>query len=825
MCPDIAVPLPNLMRYNLRRPPCVACGLMDLLLGGYMRMNFIRQWMTGLGALAAMGLATLIGAMRSADAVAQAPAPAAPPANAVPAADRPDAPPLKLEEKDAPGVAVTFYPAGSESKPEAGDTRVSRMLALWVQEHTPATPFLPGGEFAQMQPLPPSERFVAIFEGDVNMRLRDTYTFSAEGRGKVTVSIGDKTVLTAEGDDFSKAVGEPIRLSKGKNKITVRYESPEKGDSQFRLLWMVKDEYYAHPVPPTQLSHNAGGEAVAKGMRMREGRQLLADLRCVKCHTTPHNPGALRDLARAAGEKPSPSLNDVPPTSSVVMPELKKDAPNLTEAGARLNKDWLTVWINNPHALRPEPHMPRVFVPASGDKDAIDPRAADVAAYVATLMGDQPAAAAPAPPADDATIARGGQLFTSLNCIACHEPPAGATENAPPVEGESPPPARVPLKYVKAKFKPTALTQFLLNPAAHYAYIPMPNFRFSEPDAAAVAAFLLSQAAGELPANLPAGDPAKGQALIVSAGCVNCHAVDQEKPKDYADLNEISKDGWTRGCLAADDAGRKTAPLYQLSETQRQAIVAFAATDRMSLARESPAEHSMRQVAALNCNACHARDGKESLIATIYDAQHKAMEGSYPPPKGATDEAFAPDQRAPLMTWFGEKLRPEWAAEFIAGKIDYKPRPYLHARMPAFNVDAELLSTGMAAEHGIAPRTPQYPKPDAELAAIGSKLAGKTPNEAFSCVQCHAVDKQPALNPFEAPAVNFAWSRERLLKDYYHRWVHNPLRLDPNTKMPAFEREDGKTTITTSFDGDARKQFEAIWQYLLAGREIKPPAE
>ncbi len=29
----------------------------------------------------------------------------------------------------------------------------------------------------------------------------------------------------------------------------------------------------------------------------------------------------------------------------------------------------------------------------------------------------------------------------------------------------------------------------------------------------------------------------------------------------------------------------------------------------------------------------------------------------------------------------------------------------------------------------------------------------------------------------------------------------------------------------TVYDGDARKQFEAIWQYLLAGREIKPPAE
>ena len=53
----------------------------------------------------------------------------------------------------------------------------------------------------------------------------------------------------------------------------------------------------------------------------------------------------------------------------------------------------------------------------------------------------------------------------------------------------------------------------------------------------------------------------------------------------------------------------------------------------------------------------------------------------------------------------------------------------------------------------------------------------------------------------------------------------SPIRMDPNTKMPSFERDDGKTPITTVYDGDARKQFEAIWHYLLAGREIKPPAE
>ncbi len=735
-----------------------------------------------------------------------------------PAANRPDAPPLKPQEREEQGLTVTFYPAGKEDKPEAGDTRSARMPALYVPVAAPPSPFLDIGPFT------------AVFEGNLNMRLRDSYSFSAEGSGEVVVNINDKEVFKAAGEDFTKA--EPstaVRLNKGKNKLVVRYKSLPAGNGSFRLLWTVKGENYPDPIPPMSLSHDAGAEAVAKGMRVRHGRQLVADLRCTHCHRTPEIQQTLPDWDFRHSPK-DPAAARLP---IQLMPEIGADAPDLAQAGARLNKDWMTAWINHPHALRPSAHMPRVFA-AKDDKDAIDPRAADVAAYLATLSEGAPPNA---PKSDEKTIAKGGQLFTHLHCIACHEQPGAAANVAKPAAAEpadvaadaSPAQVRVPLRFVKAKFKPAALVQFLLNPQQHYEWIPMPNFRFSQQEAEALAAFLLSEAAGELPANLPAGDPVKGKELILSSGCVNCHQTGQTRTAmKAAGLNEIAKDAWTRGCLAADAAGRKTAPQYDLTDEQRQAIVAFAASDRTSLYRDNPAEFSQRQVAAMNCAGCHARDGKESLIATTYEAEMKELEGKYPPPKGETAEAFAPDQRAPLMTWFGEKLNPEWATSFIAGEIKYKPRPYLHARMPAFPPRAAGLAAGLAAEHGEPPRSPAADpaiKPDPAQQAIGSKLMGRTPNESFSCVQCHAVAKQPPFAPFEAPAVNFMYAAERLRKDYYHRWIHNPIKLDPNTKMPAFEREDGKTTIVNVYDGDARKQFEAIWQYLLQGKEIKPPAE
>ncbi|MDB6152541.1 MAG: Trehalose utilization, partial [Chthoniobacteraceae bacterium] len=62
--------------------------------------------------------------------------------------------------------------------------------------------------------------------------------------------------------------------------------------------------------------------------------------------------------------------------------------------------------------------------------------------------------------------------------------------------------------------------------------------------------------------------------------------------------------------------------------------------------------------------------------------------------------------------------------------------------------------------------------------------------------------------------INLAYSPERLRKGYYHRWVMHPLRIDPESKMPRFADDEGKTPLTDYYDGNAHDQFEAIWQYL-----------
>jgi mono/diheme cytochrome c family protein len=103
-----------------------------------------------------------------------------------------------------------------------------------------------------------------------------------------------------------------------------------------------------------------------------------------------------------------------------------------------------------------------------------------------------------------------------------------------------------------------------------------------------------------------------------------------------------------------------------------------------------------------------------------------------------------------MLTWAGEKLRPEWSAAFISGQISYKPRPYLRARLPAFPARAKLIAEGLAAEHGYSPVTPARPEPDEQMAATGQKLIGAA--GGFSCVQCHAVGASPPVAPVEGPA-------------------------------------------------------------------------
>ena len=655
---------------------------------------------------------------------------------------RPAPPPL-AEAKDQLQAGLTLgLDAGGVQ-----DLRDARLAALYVPEGSSPSPFLAPGPFK------------ATWEGFVSVDLGTDCSFSAAGNGELTVTVADKPALHAKGADLSTVEGPAIRLRKGRNKLLVKYESPAKGDAFVRLYWTSTD-FAREPVPPLSLSHNVNAAPLRAQRRLREGRELVAQRRCLKCHT---------------GEVKG-------------MPELELDAPSLAEAGARLNPDWVAKWIQNPRELRPEATMPKLA--------GIQPQdAADMAAYLATLGKPD---ADPAASADAAKL--GGHLFVEMRCIGCHTLP-----------DKDPAPDRIPFGFVKAKWRPAALKKFLLGPEKHYAWIEMPNFHLKDEEADRLAAFLVSRPGKSVEASGLKGDPARGKQQVETRGCASCHKIAETNAFKTIAFKDLKADKWAGGCKGAD---------FGLAPAQVDAIVAFASTDRSSLTREALPEFAERQFLGLRCFACHRRDDRLDAWSDVA-SETRGLE----PPKKEDEGEFAVIQAAepwfPSLTWIGEKLKPEWAVAFLKGEIAERPRPFLkNLRMPAFPARAEGLIHGLSLEHGFPARSAPEAAPNKEMSEFGRKLSG--PSGGLDCLSCHAIGPKGATKVFEAPAPNFKLSRARLRKEYYDRWVREPLRLEPGTKMPQFIK-DGRTQLTEILDGDGVKQADALWNFLLEGDQIRPP--
>jgi mono/diheme cytochrome c family protein len=584
------------------------------------------------------------------------------------------------------------------------------------------TPFLDAGKYS------------VVFDSLLSVDLRGNYSFRAEVIGRLKLEINGAQIL--EISSVSGELSEPgknVRLNKGTNHIVATFTPPLDGDALLRLFWVPRDSLPSL-IPDAALSHGADATA-ERGAQWRHGRELFAEFRCAKCHQT----------------------------DQTGMPELAMDAPAFDGIGGRLNAAWMARWIENPSENRASAHMPALFHGTDSRE-----KAGQIASYLATLKTAAPAEASR--PAGD--MKKGQHLFQALHCAACHNTP-GSDEKDP---------GRISLGHVKAKFQPGALESFLLKPEAHYAWIRMPNFRFSSVEAADLAAFLNGHATE--PAETHPAGVEQGRSLLSKSGCLNCHTLKAEnsfRTKSLADLIQGNLDS---GCLNPSRPG--IAPRFPFDAKALQDLRAFVKTESQSLSRDNPRAFALRQTKLLNCVGCHGKF-----------------------------EGF------PRLAMIGGKLRPEWSAQFIAGKISYKPRPWLESRMPAFPERASGIAQGLANLHGYSSHTPEEAPINREMAEVGRKLI--SPVGGFSCISCHAAGKTAATQVFESAGINFAWSAERLLKPFYHAWVMNPLAIDPSTKMPVFFDNEGKSQLTDVYDGDGYKQIEAIWQYLRLGDKMPPP--
>lgn len=132
----------------------------------------------------------------------------------------------------------------------------------------------------------------------------------------------------------------------------------------------------------------------------------------------------------------------------------------------------------------------------------------------------------------------GRRLFGNLGCYGCHDT-VGFGEDKHRMIGPS-------LKNLKNKVKAEWITAWIKDPKTFRPTTLMPDFRFSDEESQAIAAYLWQHADekglyGEMPA-LDEEQLAQGDFLFEQVGCMACHTYGQDKPRGFApNLARISE--------------------------------------------------------------------------------------------------------------------------------------------------------------------------------------------------------------------------------------------------------------------------------------------
>jgi len=218
---------------------------------------------------------------------------------------------------------------------------------------------------------------------------------------------------------------------------------------RFRNIWIARREAEKEArrpvVPSFERLHASSSPASAEG-----GFVLLSELGCVNCH---------------ASDDPA------------VQVSAARSGPILDEVGLRARGDWLAKFLSAPHGVKPGTTMPAVLdhLPEAEKKQA-------VAALTSYLVGNLSPLERNG---DRAAAKRGGQLFHSIGCVACHAP---RKDDAPRVNAA----ATVPLPVVGEKYSVTALEKFLKDPVAIRPSGRMPSLNLNDKEARDLACYLVS---------------------------------------------------------------------------------------------------------------------------------------------------------------------------------------------------------------------------------------------------------------------------------------------------------------------------------------------
>jgi mono/diheme cytochrome c family protein len=188
-----------------------------------------------------------------------------------------------------------------------------------------------------------------------------------------------------------------------------------------------------------------------------------------------------------------------------------------------------------------------------------------------------------------------------------------------------------------------------------------------------------------------------------------------------------------------------------------------------------------------NCVACHNIDGWGGEIATVI-----------------TEEGMAP----PALLNEGEKVHSDWLFQFL--KNPGRIRPWLKVRMPNFRLSDEEANTLVEFFMASSKVGPFNAPADLEQHVT----EGQNLFTSFQCSVCHVVGGTiPEGRTAADLAPDLTMAQSRLRADWIVKWLHDPQKLLPGTKMPDFFPE---AALPNVFNGDPQAQVIAIRNYLYS---------
>lgn len=633
----------------------------------------------------------------------------------------------------------------------------------------------------------------AHYYGVLNVQKPGSYRFSATGSGKLTLKINGTVVLDTELDaELSQPTEEWTQLDFGPSWIEAVFVRSETSPPALRTFWERQGDF-REPISALQLRHNLDQDLELRESAVaiyERGREVFTQSRCDACHSIePDHYLARRSLGLA---------------------------PDLTNLGKRIQPGWLLHWLGDPQSLQPHAQMPDLF--GEGDEEFIDRFA--VTRY---LTRDQ-AADTKATETDPAT---GRNHFEQTGCIACHTGPDEPVDETGELRS---------LVGLGSKLSASAIREKMAEPKKHFASSRMPDFELDRdspetldalaaylaqsrkadwetmppsPEEAAIVSRLKElQARITLPEIAETDDPVHqlGQFVLVDRGCVDCHKVGTLKSQTDAPprYQLAAKTVMEDGCLA--EQPREGLPHYHLSAADRQAVAAVIRLPANTWQGNAPFLEKRYFTRQLGCTACHEVDGRESVF-TRRIARFI--------PQGS--DKTAKDLSPPALTGVGEKLHPQWLHDVIVD--GRRARPWMSLKMPVFDrqVVASLPDTLIRSDGQTAEETVLAPVSvsDEEMQAA-REMVGRN---VFNCVSCHDVLGHQGTG---TRGPDLAGVTARVRKDWFRRWLLDPQRLSPGTRMPSIFA-NGRSMAPQFLNGEPDKQIDALWAYFSQGSKMQLP--